>query len=202
MPTREEMVRQLKRQDMIDHLKAQDAGDEGSGMGDFANSMIRGTSIAENMPGGSALASLGSKIGSGISAATMAPFSDKSFGELYDEGQGAMASADAERSAIDAKSPMAVGVKEIMGELPMMAMKREAPQALDMDTPTPGQFSYPADSTRERMSQYLKEKMARDPAAPGGGSSMMSTVLKEGEEMLPYKARLMLRLGRKFGGGQ
>jgi len=147
---------------------------------DVGNSLLRGSSVAEQMPGGQMLSDLGSKIGSGISAATMAPFSDKSFGELYDEGQGAMAKADAERQAIDAKSPVTQGVKEIMGQLPMMAMKQETPGAGAAEEM--GQFQYPGGAGQAKLDSYRSQL----------GGTMEGYIT-------PAKQYLINYLKRKFG---
>lgn len=159
---------------------------------DFARSMFMGSSIGENIPGGKQLADVGSKIGSAISAGVMAPFSEKNFGELYDEGQAAMAKADAERAAIDQASPVAQGTKEVLANLAFVPARAGGPAKEVIRT---GQFRYPGDTRTEKLKMYLQQKFANVP--PGA----MQAAKEVGEDLLPLPARLMLRLSRKFGSG-
>lgn len=151
------------------------------------DSMLMGSSVAEQMPGGKTLADIGSKIGSGIVAATTtapgAGYMDR-FGKTYDQGQQAMADADQTRAMIDAANPTTQGVKEIMGQLPAMAQKR-APIETPMETP--GEFSYPADSRMEKIREYLSKQDI-------GGK--MKSVAKFGAE---HAAKKVLPYGALYG---
>jgi len=182
---------------------AQPKDDTGGGAGDFVNSMALGSSIGEQMPGGKTIADLGTKIGSGIVAATTTMpgegYLDR-LGGNYDQSMAASKSAEDERAAYDAKSPMAQGVKEIMGELPLMAAKTEgAPVSTQgpMQSPAaqPGKFAYPPDTAKEKLMEYFSKKNM------GTAGNAVKGIIKEGaEEMLPYPARVALRMKRKFGG--
>lgn len=165
---------------------------------DFARSMAIGSSIGESIPGGKTLGDIGSKIGSGIVAATTTMPGEGYFdrlGQNYDQGQEAMAAADRERAAIDAQSPMAMGTKEVLGSLAMMPAQRMAKPVIQT-----GQFRYPGDSTGEKLKMYLQQKMARDPskAGAGMGQKVMSEAAQMGETMLPNSVQMALYLARKF----
>ena len=84
----------------------------------FGESMAHGSSIGEHLPIiGEPIAKAGEAIGSGIAAATKAPFVDESVGELYAENQKRNREAQAERDVYDAASPAAMLVKSTAANL-------------------------------------------------------------------------------------
>jgi hypothetical protein len=84
----------------------------------FGESYAKGSSIGESLPViGKPIADLGTKIASGLEAAAETPFSESSFGQLYDRNQKAAQKAEAERNRYDAASPLASFSKSALAGL-------------------------------------------------------------------------------------
>lgn len=180
--------------------------EEQGGPVNFLNSMVRGSSIAENFPGGSTLADVGSSIGTGIAALTTTEPGDdylSRLGQNYDQAAGGMQRADAERAAIDARSPVAVGTKEILAEIAPMALKTAPAPAPQVQTP----------SMQDELNRFLKQKYGKNtgytpdaipdyvtPSSGSQGQSILSQTLKKGENFLDPKTRMALWLARRIGG--
>lgn len=177
-----------------------------SAIGDFANSMVRGSSLGEHVPGGKSLGDLGTMIGSGIVAATSAPFSDQSMGEIYDQSMAASDEAAARREAIDAKSPMAAVAKDILGGVAMIpARAAETPVVPKRDpftkpggfaertiaaekvaaaeAPTPGRFQYPKDTPEELAAAEAASQAA---AKAASREATMSKVKDAGSDAAKF----------------
>lgn len=162
----------------------------------FGESMALGSSIGENLPLiGKPLARAGTMIGSGIQAATEAPFSDASISDLYKRNMALSDQAEAEQAAYDKRSPAAGAVKSGLAGLAVAPLKRPMPTGGES-----AQFSYPKDTMKEKLMEYFK-RQGNIPAKGGGTLQKAMPFIKEqAEELLPYPARAALRGYRRFKG--
>jgi hypothetical protein len=157
----------------------------------FMRSMIGGSAIAEHMPGGKAVSDLGTKIGSGIAAATEAPFSDQSVGQLYDRNMQASQTAENQRSAYDAESPLAEGTKDVLGGIAVAPMKKP---------PLTGEAAL-----QKEIADFMKKRQATDAAAQAAKGDKMRQYFKKGALMVGEEVPVLgtaIRMGRRMGVGK
>jgi len=106
----------------------------GQSVSDFANSMALGSSIGENLTipftdiyPMKPIAKAGAWLGGTLEAGIEAPFSDKSFSDLYQRNMKANERDAAEEEMYDKRSPSAMAVKNVLAGLAAGPLKRPTP---------------------------------------------------------------------------
>jgi hypothetical protein len=176
MPTREEKIAFLKQKQ-----GGGEAEPSGSAVDRFAKSITSGSDIGENIPGGHAIADLGTKMGAGI-AASLPPY-NKPFSERYDEAMApSLAKREGERAA-DEASPAGSFVKSSLAGLPLGAMKSMGAAA---SAAAPA-ATVAAEQVATKAPVVAEEIASQAPAAAskGGWLSGSSTAGKTAEAAAP-----------------